>query len=153
MYCIMSCCPHFSLETNRYGTEVNSASSIHIYHFSKGCSREDEDQYKFIFFLVMENIWTIQLSGTKMTSGGIMLVFLPATLTIPGMCKPTDFCMPWQVFWRDQSCLHCGEGRMIHLAEKQFSLNRPYPLYLLKFGCVCLVFILELTTFGKMKAV
>lgn len=50
VYCIMSCCPHFSLETNRYGTEVNSASSIHIYHFSKGCSREDEDQYKFIFF-------------------------------------------------------------------------------------------------------
>lgn len=47
--CIMSCCPHFSLGANRYGTEVNSASSIHIYHFSKGCSREDEDQYKFIF--------------------------------------------------------------------------------------------------------
>lgn len=47
--CIMSCCPHFSLAANRYGTEVNSASSIHIYHFSKGCSREDEDQYKFIF--------------------------------------------------------------------------------------------------------
>lgn len=49
VYCIMSCCPHFSLETNRYGTEVNSTSSIHIYHFSKGCSREDEDQYEFIF--------------------------------------------------------------------------------------------------------
>lgn len=49
VYCIMSCCPHFSLETNCYGTEVNSASSIHIYHFSKGYSRENEDQYEFIF--------------------------------------------------------------------------------------------------------
>lgn len=49
VYCIMSCCPHFSLETNRYDTEVNSASSIHIYHFSKGCYREDEDQYELIF--------------------------------------------------------------------------------------------------------
>lgn len=49
VYCIMSCCPHFSLETNRYGAAVNSASSIHIYHFSKGCSREDVDQYEFIF--------------------------------------------------------------------------------------------------------
>lgn len=47
--CIMNCCPHFSLETNRYGTEVNSASFIHIYHFCKGCSREDIDQYEFIF--------------------------------------------------------------------------------------------------------
>lgn len=42
--CTMSCCPHFSLGANRCGTEVSSASSIHIYHFSKGCSGEHEYQ-------------------------------------------------------------------------------------------------------------
>lgn len=51
VYCTTSRYSHFSPGINRYGVAANTASFIYIsiYNFSKGCSREDIDQYEFIF--------------------------------------------------------------------------------------------------------